>query len=373
MFEAGFACLDRRRDRIQLRFTIGIPVKNGEQYLADAIRSAVQQTRPADEIVVLDDASSDGSAATARSPRWGGRVRYVFNDRSTGFADAFNRIAAIAEGDYVIILGADDVLDVHALSALEEGLLAFPGAGLCYAGYWYIDEKGRKVSSSPPPFSTEAVLHEGQAYSHAYLKGVHSGEHVHRCAGFAVDRILLRDRCPFRREAGLIADDDFFVRLGSLTTVVGISQPLVSVRRHSGAISSNIESLSLQLAEDYLVAVRTHATNPHNVLPQSIVIYHDLAARFLDALFLESLRRGRPQFLQRAFELQKQFDVLVPDYRREVECRWTERVWYHAANHTFANLALRSLVTGAGGIRMLRNGLLRNGSGERVYARGDGI
>lgn len=355
-----------------MRFTIGIPVKNGEQYLADAIRSAVQQTRPPDEIIVLDDASGDGSAAIAKSPHWDGQVRYVFNDHSTGFADAFNRIGAIADGDYVTILGADDALDINALSVLEEGLLAFPDAGLCYTGFWYIDETGRKIGSSPRPFSTKATLYEGQSYLRAYLEGVQSGEHIHRCAGFAVDRMLLREKCPFRREAGLIADDDFFVRLGGLTTVVGISQPLVSVRRHPGAISSKLESLALQLAEDYLVQVRARATDTYNVSPQSVVIYHGLARRFLDALFLESLRRGRPEFLQRAFELQQELGSLVPDYGREMECTWRERVWHKATNDTLANLTLRGLVLGVGGVRTLRNGLLGSGRGHRSHVRGDG-
>ena len=85
-----------------MRFTIGIPVRNGENYLRDALESAVKQTRQADEILVLDDASTDDSAAIAQASCWGGSVRYVHNAASGGFVGAFNRIAKLATGDVVV-------------------------------------------------------------------------------------------------------------------------------------------------------------------------------------------------------------------------------------------------------------------------------
>ena len=77
----------------QCQISIVIPVRNGAKYLADALRSALVQTRPAGEVLVLDDNSQDASAAIAKSSEWGGKVRYVLNENPTGFADAWNRAA----------------------------------------------------------------------------------------------------------------------------------------------------------------------------------------------------------------------------------------------------------------------------------------
>jgi len=69
-----------------------------------ALSSALAQTLPAQEILVVDDASTDESAEICRSSRWEGKVRYEFNPVPTGFADAWNRCAQKASGEYVAIL-----------------------------------------------------------------------------------------------------------------------------------------------------------------------------------------------------------------------------------------------------------------------------
>src|ERR1035437_10269043 len=109
-----------------MTFTIAIPARNGSNYLADAIRSALGQTRPADEILVVDDNSDDETAAIAKSREGGNRVKYYFNQTPTGFADAWNRAVAKATCDFVSILHQDDLLDPDYLSAIESGLTRFP-------------------------------------------------------------------------------------------------------------------------------------------------------------------------------------------------------------------------------------------------------
>jgi hypothetical protein len=331
-----------------VRFTIGIPVRNGERYLEEAIASAVTQSRPANEILVVDDASTDGSAAIAQSSRWGNRVRYVFNDRATGFADAFNRMAHLAEGSHLVVLCADDLLDAECLAALESGLLRFPSAGLCYTGFRYINEHGETTATSDIPHSLGGVLYSGSRYSFLYLAAVQSGRHLHRCVGFAVDRRIMRDQCPFRSEAGLIADDDFFVRIGAFTDVVGISQPLASVRSHSGALSSRLDSLSLRLATDYLFQVRALAKAPHGCGAPNREMYHDLATRFLDLLFKESLQRGRGDLLMQAIALQREFDTLAPEARLKGASSPWQAVLRHAVSHPRSTWLFERALSGLG-------------------------
>lgn len=83
-----------------------IPVYNGERFLAEAIRSALDQTLSPAEIIVIDDGSTDASAEVARG--FGPPVR-VLAQANLGPAAARNLGVAHAAGDLLAFLDADDL------------------------------------------------------------------------------------------------------------------------------------------------------------------------------------------------------------------------------------------------------------------------
>jgi len=309
-----------------VKFTIGIPVRNGEAYLRSAILSAITQSRPADEILVVDDASTDSSAAIAMSDEWGGKVRYVYNEEPSGWVDAFNRIATLANGDFVTILGCDDLLHNDFLYYVDRALVGNRSARFCYTGQNYIDANGELMGVSPAPHSTKAKLYDGKSYAQNYLQGVFLGEHIHRFAGIAMERKLLLNDCPIRREAGLIADDDLFVRIGGVTSVVGMTEPLASVRCHAASITGRLESLSLQLAEDYLFQIRSSKDHAH-LDAQHIEMYQILALRFINALLFEGLRTGRAEWVKKAIVLRVNLENELSENVDQKMSFWTRRIW----------------------------------------------
>ena len=80
---------------------------NYERYLAAAIESALGQTCPATEVLVVDDGSTDGSRSVIA--QYGGRIHAIFKPNG-GQPSAFNAGLAAARGDVVIFLDADDLL-----------------------------------------------------------------------------------------------------------------------------------------------------------------------------------------------------------------------------------------------------------------------
>jgi GT2 family glycosyltransferase len=90
---------------------------NGEQMLADCIESVLAQDCHADiEIIVHDDASTDGSLALLRS-RYP-QVDLLVSEKNVGFCIANNRMVARARGQYVLLLNNDAALFPDALSTL---------------------------------------------------------------------------------------------------------------------------------------------------------------------------------------------------------------------------------------------------------------
>ena len=86
--------------------TVIIPVHNGERYLAEAIHSVLAQALPPDEIIVVDDGSTDASAAIAQS--FGPPVR-VLTQANLGPAAARNLGVQHATGELLAFLDADDL------------------------------------------------------------------------------------------------------------------------------------------------------------------------------------------------------------------------------------------------------------------------
>jgi glycosyltransferase involved in cell wall biosynthesis len=95
--------------------TAAIPVRNGEAYLAEAIESVLGQSRPCEQVVVVDNGSTDRSAEIARG--YGAPVDVVFEARE-GIGAARNAAMRVARGSHVAFLDADDLWD-PAKTALQ--------------------------------------------------------------------------------------------------------------------------------------------------------------------------------------------------------------------------------------------------------------
>ena len=86
------------------RISVIIPVYNGARFLAEAIQSVLDQTLPPDEIIVVDDGSTDGSAAIAAQ----NEGVFVLRQPHYGVGAALNLALNHASGDLLAFLDADD-------------------------------------------------------------------------------------------------------------------------------------------------------------------------------------------------------------------------------------------------------------------------
>ncbi len=115
---------------------------NHEAYVEAALQSVVNQTYPNVELVVIDNASTDGSAArirafTARHPT----VRFIEHPTNIGLCRAFNEGLTKTEGAFVIDLSADDVLLPHRIARQIDLFGQLPDDyGVVFSNAGYIDE-----------------------------------------------------------------------------------------------------------------------------------------------------------------------------------------------------------------------------------------
>ena len=129
-----------------------MPVYNGARFLAEAIESVLEQTYAPVELLVVDDGSTDDSAAIARSFEG---VR-VIERTHEGPGAARNAGIAAARGEFVAFLDADDVMPNDKLEIQVGYLLGRPEAGCVLGRQELLAEEGRAVPPEfAPPISPE--------------------------------------------------------------------------------------------------------------------------------------------------------------------------------------------------------------------------
>lgn len=114
-----------------MTFSVVIPVYNGAATIARAVESVLAQSRPADEVIVVDDASSDDTLQTLRA-RFGDKVLTVSLPVNRGSGAARNAGMDVATGDYIAFLDADDSWHTEKLRIVSEALSANPGVAFLY-------------------------------------------------------------------------------------------------------------------------------------------------------------------------------------------------------------------------------------------------
>lgn len=114
--------------------SILIPAYNAQEWIADTIRSAMAQTWPRKEIIVVDDGSTDQTAAIARQFEANG-VRVV-TQKNQGAAAARNTAYSLSRGDYIQWLDADDLLAPDKIARQMEVLGKLGGKRTLLSGRW---------------------------------------------------------------------------------------------------------------------------------------------------------------------------------------------------------------------------------------------
>jgi glycosyltransferase involved in cell wall biosynthesis len=130
--------------------SIVLPVYNHAVLLPRALEALAAQTKMPDEIIVIDDASSDSSHEVARdfAARLGSRARYTVlrNETNLGVNRTLNRGLGIVAGDYVVCTGADDWLRPRFIEAMSAAAQQFPEAALITSRYTeYFEAENRLV------------------------------------------------------------------------------------------------------------------------------------------------------------------------------------------------------------------------------------
>ena len=242
------------------RVSILMPSYNSAPYLGAAIESALAQTWPNKEIIVVDDGSTDDSFEIARKFTTRGVV--VLSQAKQGASAARNRAFAASSGEYVKYLDADDLLDPRLLETqmerINESDTAVAGAAW---GRFYNDDLATFT------ISPQSVWRDMDARDWL-VESWMDARPMMQAAIFLIPRQLIEARGGWNETLSLIDDFEFFARILSSASEVRFTpdSPVyyrsgrsgtLSKARSRDAVESAIESVMLGIG--HLLAVRDDA------------------------------------------------------------------------------------------------------------------
>jgi len=130
--------------------SILIPAYNAERWIGDTIRSALAQTWPRKEIIVVDDGSSDQTLSIAR--QFGADGVTVVTQKNQGASAARNKALALSQGDYIQWLDADDLLSPNKIAKqIEAAEQSQSKRTLFSCGWGYFRYRPSKAKFVPTP------------------------------------------------------------------------------------------------------------------------------------------------------------------------------------------------------------------------------
>jgi glycosyltransferase involved in cell wall biosynthesis len=222
--------------------SVVITCYNHAPFIGEAVESVLGQRGPRAEVVVVDDGSTDDSAAVAEGFEG---VRFI-RQRNRGVAAARNAGLAASGGRYVVFLDGDDRLLPGALDAGSRALGSNPSAAFVYGRYVAIAQDG-----SPAPTPAQPRV-EGDHYE-ALLRRNHIP-----LPGMVMYRRDVFDSAPAWDGAADHAGDwELYLRLARRFPVFGHHEPVVEYRLHP-ANTSHDYALMLKCSMAVLRAQRPH-------------------------------------------------------------------------------------------------------------------
>jgi glycosyltransferase involved in cell wall biosynthesis len=139
------------------RLTVGLPVYNGENYLAEALEALLGQTYTDFELIISDNASTDGTGDIGRRySRQDSRVRYYRQPENIGLAPNHNFVAFQARGELFKWASNDDLYARDLLERCVGELDEHPDVVLVHSWTARIDGAGTVTSAYKYPMSTDS-------------------------------------------------------------------------------------------------------------------------------------------------------------------------------------------------------------------------
>jgi glycosyltransferase involved in cell wall biosynthesis len=219
-----------------MNISVLIPTYNSAATIEATVESALRQTLPADEIIILLDGGTDDTGA--RLEKFRGRVT-VIQQANAGIPASRNKLVKLARGKLLAFLDSDDLWHPDYLAVQQESFLKHPGAVAFFTGHdnFYGDEiySWPDVAAKTSP---ERELISSPDFFRRYNEAAGPFASMTYCClpKAALERL---EPEPFAVDCGVAEDSYLLYWLSLFGPVVYAPEPLAAYRIRRGSVSDN--------------------------------------------------------------------------------------------------------------------------------------
>ena len=186
------------------RLSIGLPVYNGERYLSEAIEALLGQTYRDFELILSDNASTDGTPDICRHyERLDDRVRFVRQPRNIGLSGNHNFVVDQSRGELFKWASYDDLYARDLIERCVEALDAQPNIVLAHSWTSVIDSDGQVIKVFEYPLGTSGPWAPGRFQSMLYDTG---GDDIYGVVRSEVLRRVSPERSHHHADRTIVAE-----------------------------------------------------------------------------------------------------------------------------------------------------------------------
>ncbi|MDQ6625691.1 MAG: glycosyltransferase [Verrucomicrobiota bacterium] len=244
--------------------SVCLPVYNSAEYIEAAIASVVAQTYGAWELIIVDDCSTDETSVVLDRIIAGlgdSRILRYTNSTRLGMVGNWNRSVSLATGEFIKLIGQDDVLKRDCLANQARGLIDHPSVTVVGSARQVVNAAGRPIMVRRC-FPGEGIYDGRETIRRCLSTGTNIiGEPV----SILFRTISLAETEPFSESITYCTDLDMWLRLLTFGDFYYIPEPQTLYRIHDGAATRKLENEVI--ADFFRLADRMIATGYFQLSP----------------------------------------------------------------------------------------------------------
>lgn len=224
-----------------MSITAVIPTYNSEKYIQGTIESLLHQTLPTDQIIVVDDGSSDCTIEKIKKIQENyPMINLIQLSENTGAANARNVGVEHANSEWILFMDSDDIahptLAEELLSHLENLNKGYASVTykLAHSNYRHMNEQGIIIDE----------LYYGQQYNSEEALGYLLVRNtIATTSGVLIKRDAFQKIGGFQRQYRYSQDWDLWLRIAKNSGIAHVEKTLIDIRRHENNLSGNIKDM----------------------------------------------------------------------------------------------------------------------------------
>lgn len=259
--------------------SVVIPTYNNARFLPDALTSALRQTVPPDEIIVIDDGSTDNTREVLYP--FSDRIRYIRTENK-GVAHARNLGIRASHRDAIAFLDSDDLWLPTKLESQLQYLADNPSVGLLHSDFLYLDTDSGHIYRK----NLSTAIFSGSCYLRFFF-----------CCDIHLSTVVVRKRCF--DEVGLFDTDipggqaedmDLWIRISRHSSFGFLPEIHAYYRQHSSNSTRDMQRQHVSVLHVYQKALRSDPAVKGVVGPR--LVERTMSRRAFDAAY-HTLEQGK--------------------------------------------------------------------------------